>query len=453
MTMMEDLRPLVDEPMERLDAEYKDWLDLREEHGKAVLAKAAIALVNNGGGYIIMGMSEDENKIPKSVSRPDGIPLATQDAVNSAVTRYAEPSFHCGLRIVPHSATGVQHPVIIVPSTLTVPVMSRRGREDDIQQNRFYIRKPGPRSEEPTTAEEWRALINRCVRANQDEMLDAIRTIVAGGVEVQNPIPDALNELRDFSTASHGRWVELVDSESDLPAKAPSRFPHGYWEIGFSLIGATPANSLAELRARMAVAEQTRFNGWPLFLQLNNNEHLAPRASNGLIEAWVGRPLQRKRFDDPQHSDFWRASLDGNLYSIRGYLEDGAASLFGTPGIVLDVTLTIRRIGEGLLFASRLAETFDGVEQIAVYCHFEGLDGRQLVMSRPSLDGPPYPLGRVCRTSDFVRETQATLQQSRDNLAEIIHPLLSPLFEQFNFYELKFATVQNVLQEMRKRQF
>ena len=450
MTTMEDLRPLVDEPMERLDAEYKDWLNLQENHDRATIVKAAIAMANHGGGYIIIGMLEDENKVPQSRPRPDGFPAITQDDVNSAVSRYAEPAFQCGMRIVPHHATGIEHPVVIVPGMMTVPVMSRSS-QSPLRQYACYIRKPGPKSEEPHTEAEWRALLNRCVRANQDEMLEAIRTIVAGRVEVQNPMSGALDELRDFSTASHSRWVELVDSESNLPANAPSRFPHGYWEIGLSLIGAIPADSLAELRARMAVAEQTRFNGWPLFLQLNNNEHLAPRASNGLIEAWVGRPVQRKLFDDPQHSDFWRASLDGKLYSIRGYLEDGAASLFGTSGSALDVTLTIRRIGEALLFAGRLAESFDGVKQIAVRCNFTGLSGRLLVTSRPSLDGPPDSLGRVCQTSNFVRETQATPQQVKDNLAEIVHPLLSPLFEQFDFYELKFATVQNVLEEMRKK--
>ena len=126
-------------------------------------------------------------------------------------------------------------------------------------------------------------------------------------------------------------------------------------------------------------------------------------------------------------------------------------SSFGLPGSGFDISFTIRRIGEGLLFANRLAETFDGVEQIAVHCNFTGLRGRQLTILRQY--GPPIPMGRTCRTNDFGLETQVTLQQVRDNLAEVVHPLLSPLFEQFDLYELKLAAVQNTLEELQRRRF
>ena len=295
MTTIEDLRPLVDEPMERPDAEYKNWLDLQNEHGKAVLAKAAIALANHGGGYIILGMPEGEDKIPQSVPCPQGIRPATQDGVNSVVARYAEPPFHCGLRVVPHRATKVQHPIIIVPSTLTVPVMSRRNHEGVIQQNRCYVRKQGPRSEEANTAEDWRTLLNRCVRANQDEMLDAIRAIVSGGVEMQNPIPNALDDLRDYCADSRHRWEALV---SNLPADAPAVFPHGYWEIGFYLVGANSASGLIELQSRMNVARQVSLNGWPLFLSLDRAD-LAPSPIDNCIEAWVGRPVANRWLNEP----------------------------------------------------------------------------------------------------------------------------------------------------------
>ena len=59
MTTIGDLQPLIEEPMERLEVEHKDWLDLRDARHRAVLAKAAIALANHGGGYIVIGMVED----------------------------------------------------------------------------------------------------------------------------------------------------------------------------------------------------------------------------------------------------------------------------------------------------------------------------------------------------------------------------------------------------------
>ena len=80
---------------------------------------------------------------------------------------------------------------------------------------------------------------------------------------------------------------------------------------------------------------------------------------------------------EPDRCDFWRASPDGKLYTIRGYAEDGSPDQV-TPGTAIDVTLPVWRIGEGILFASRLAETFEDVDAIAIECRFTGLMHRHL---------------------------------------------------------------------------
>ena len=95
MTSIEELQPLITEPREDLAAEYKNWLDLiskeHKEH-KAILAKAAIALANHGGGYIIIGFAEQGQTLVSGPC-PERIPEITQDSVNAAISRYAEPRF------------------------------------------------------------------------------------------------------------------------------------------------------------------------------------------------------------------------------------------------------------------------------------------------------------------------------------------------------------------------
>ena len=445
MTTIGDLQPLVEEPMERLEVEYKEWLNLGDPRHRAGLAKAAIALANHGGGYIVIGMVEDGATF-RSEPPPAELPEITQDRVNDAIHRFAEPAFHCGMRIVKRGDNGVEHPVVIVPGGMLVPVMSRSGQRP-LRQYACYIRKPGPRSEEPNNEAEWRDLFNRCIRANRDEMLDAIRTIIEGRAQTVGSAPSIVQGLRDYCVSSRNRWTELV---STLPDTAPSRFPDGYWEMGLSLVGSIPATNLTEVRNRMDTAGRVMLNGWPLFLILNR-QGLEPYSNQDCIEAWVGRPDPPRVFDDPQHSDFWRASLDGKIYSIRGYIEDGTPRIFGAPGGAFDVTLAVRRIGEGLLFASRLAETFDRVEQIAVHCHFTGLSGRQLTAL--TTDDIPHVLPHTCRVDNVTLEAQATPQQVRDNLAEVIHPLLSPLCDHFNFYDLRLARVQSELQNMRAESY
>ena len=440
MASIEDLLPLIIEPREDLAYEYKYWLDLtsKDHKDKATLAKAAIALANHGGGYIVIGF-DDKGLV--SQPRPEEIPEITQDSVNAAIRRYADPEFHCEVYEVLHPDTDASHTVVAVPSTLTVPVMSRRDYQGEIAQNSCYIRKPGPRSEQPQTAEEWRTLLNRCVRANQDEMLEAIRSIVTGRVETQDSIPNALDDLRDYRTAAHSRWEELVSNEPD---SSPARFPYGYYEMAFSLVGATPANSLDELRNRLSDSGRIDLSGWPPFLYASGQA----RPHDDFVEAWLGRPDHNGwRHRESYQYDFWRASRDGKLYTVRGYREDDERH-HKPPGRMFHTTLPIWRVGEGLLFASRFAATFEEVDQIAVYCRFTGLENRRLV--RTHFFNALLLMGNPCSTGEVILTGQSTQQQVQDNLAEVLHPLLRPLYEKFDFYELSFDHVAKELQDLRR---
>lgn len=445
MPTIEELQPLLGEPREDMAAEYKTWLDLTANEHKAVLAKAAIALANHGGGFIIIGFDDQGHRLA-SVARPLDLPEVSQDAVNAAIHRFATPEFHCELYSVPHPATQAAHPVIVIPGNLTEPVMSKRDCTNVIAQNRCYIRKPGPRSEEPQTAEEWRVLLRRCVLAGREDMLEAIRSIVSGRVEAAPLLPNAADDLHAFSHAAHSRWSELID---ELPENAPARFPLGHYEMAFSLIGAQPAPNLGELQRRLEQARRVRLTGWPVFLDVTT-PGWAHYPHDDFIEAWVGRPIERERiFNDPAHADFWRASREGRLYTIRGYTEDGFADRV-QPGASIDVTLPIWRIGEGILFAARLAETFADVEAIAIECRFTGLNNRFLT----SLSGNRVMFNdRVSHTPEITMTTQATLDQVRDNLTEIMTQLLTPLYERFDFFALAGELVDSELGRLRGGQF
>ncbi len=442
MPSIEELQLLISEPREELGVEHKDWLNLKSNDHKAILAKAAIALANHGGGFIVIGLA-DQGPDLNSIVRPSQIPEITQDAVNAAIRRYATPEFHCEAYNVEHPQTKVVHPVITVPGNLTVPVMSKRACPSVIAQNRCYIRKPGPRSEEPLTTEEWRDLFKRCLRANREDLLEGIRAIVSGRIEVQNAATNALDELRTYCDEARERWAELTAAQS---RDSPTRFPRGYYEMGFSLIGAQPTNGLFEVKDRLAVARRITLTGWPPFLEIPV-PGLAPYIHERYIEAWVGRPVSDRRMQPKTYtSDFWRASSDGKLYTIRGYFEDGLEQI--QQGKYFDIGLPVRRIAEGLLFASRFAETFDGVDGIAIQCCFTGLNGRVLtsVTATRLLSIP-----RISGTDEINLTGQATPQQLRDNLAEILHRLLLPLYERFDFFKLRLRLVEEELAVLHSR--
>ena len=59
----------------------------------------------------------------------------------------------------------------------------------------------------------------------------------------------------------------------------------------------------------------------------------------------------------------------------------------------------------------------------------------------------------ISRTDEIVLETQATPAQMRDNLAEILHQLLTPLYERFAFFRLPMLLVEQELEQMMRRRF
>lgn len=320
MATLQELMPLLVEPREDLGVEYKSWLDLEDTQHKATLAKAAIALANHGRGFIVLGLTEHMGALV-SGPRPAGIPPATQDAVNAAIRRFAAPEFHCEVYAVVHPGTNVEHAIVSVPGGLTTPVLSRRDCQGVMFQNKCYVRKPGPRSEEPFTYEEWRWLFDRCLRAGRENMLDAIRAIVTGRVDSPAPPPDLQARLKAFCDEGRERWRVLT---SDLPTDSPSRFPHGHYEMAFALVGAEPAPSFTALRDRLSVAREIKHTGWTPFLDLTTAEW-APRLFGDVIEAWVGRPARANwEHRDPSLCDYWCASRDGLLFTMRGYSEDGS---------------------------------------------------------------------------------------------------------------------------------
>ena len=422
-----ELQPLISAPIEGLGAEYKSWLNLTEKDDRAKLVKAIIAMANHGGGYVILGMTEQDGTLC-SVHPEEGIPIITQDSVNNAVRRYVEAPLHCAVYSIDHPDTDVSHPVVVVPSDTPFPVMAKASRGDILVKNRCYIRKPGPMSEEPHTSEEWRQFLGRCLQSRKQEMLEAIRGIVSGRVEPNKTQLDARDELRSFCADSHRRWENLIDS---VDSQSPVRLANGWYEMGFFILVDAPAQNLSEVRNRINSAGRIRLSGWAPFLDFQVPGK-SPSVSMGCVEAWLGRPVAGKEhLEEAMTSDFWRASKDGKLYTLRGYQEDSSPGI--RPGAALDVSMPIWRTTGALLFAVRLADEFDGGDEIVVQLRFSGLSGRSLASISRRL--PVFP-NRISRSDSIESITTVTLQQSQDNIVEIVHSMLLPLYEMFDFFEL-----------------
>ena len=442
------LADLLIDPREALDLEVKNWLDLQgNKRDQATFAKAALALANHGGGFIVLGFEDDAGGLTEADKRPT-MARYSQDVVNGIVERYCDPSFHCEVHLVEANLAGSVFPVVKVPGGHRVPVRAKRSGPEGkiVRQNDIYMRKPGPRSEIPRTSQEWDELLSRCLGNRRDELASLIRRMLAG----LDPLPqrqDAEERLDQWTHKCFGRWCELVE---DLPREVGSRFPHGCYSFAYEVVGGAGSVALQEL-PEVLRASVVRHTGWPPFWY-PTKEEIAPYPFGGAVECWLGADAATGATRDAAHADFWRIAPDALAYLLRGYEEDGwdmdRAGLGVAPGTVFDVTLPVWRAGEALLHAARFTEKLLGhPATIRFAADYTGLASRSLV----SLANPRRHMGReyVARDGAIRRVAEVESEAISANLPEIVHELLAPLYGLFGFFRLPTQLVAEELERMR----
>ena len=257
--------------------------------------------------------------------------------------------------------------------------------------------------------------------------------------------PDQLSILASYCERSRERWASVL---SDERADSPSRFPNGYCEMGFDLVGSEPTTNFRELYVQLTGAKMPRFSSWSPFANKNSiDQPLSPYEDS--LENWLGKQIDDSHLQEPLLHEFWRASLGGRLYTIRGYFSDGRWSQqreFG-PGRVLALYEPIQRVADGISFAKRLAHVIDdqNVQEIGIVYRFTGLMGRSLVAM--DINGFPQ-IGEYspCIDEMYPLAKQVTLKDVDDDLPGVVHGLLTGLYELFGLYELSLEDVRGILE-------
>lgn len=435
------LQTLIDDPREALNIEVKRWLDLTSKADQATLAKAAIALANHGGGFIVLGFDElADGAFACHLPRPATLEGYSQDVIARIVATYAEPAFQVEVTHVVQ-AHGAAHPVVQIPGGHRTPIMAKKGSTDQktLIAGRVYIRRPTPESAEPGTAVEWRDLLDRCVRAGRDDLLDAIRGVLDGRGERSPPAaPTSLERLQVWAEAGTARWRALAPTARDgKPVDPP-----GTYTVAYQIEGALPQRSLSEILDLLrGVPGYTGWRPW----WVPSRDGIKPYQFDGVIECYHGHE-GNKRTVDPAHADFWRSSTEGQLLLIRGFDEDSSPER-ATPGTAFDITLPAWRIGECLMHAAYFAARLvPDPRAVTFSVTWAGLRNRELVhMERRRMLFP----GHVAKQDSFTASLTVDSDKIADQLPELLHGVLQPLYSLFDFFDLPKALVDKEVQRMR----
>lgn len=442
---------LLQEPREALDVEVKEWLDLTDNGHRALIAKEIIALANHGGGYIVVGFKElSDGAFEPATPCPANLDAWSQDSIQNIVAKYVDPTIQCRVMHRERPGTTDRYPIIVVPGGHRSPVRAKSGSPDGskLVPHRTYIRRPGPSSEEPKTTEEWDRLFERCVQARQAELLDAMRSIMAGVVPTAAAAsePTRHQQLVEFETAAVNRWTTL---NSPLPKDAASRLIHGHYDVGIAIDGPFDVQSLATLRSTISNAVRNH-SGWPPFLTLNRRP-FAPKPIDGAVEFWRGPDLDGS-YQRPARHDFWRISPDGLLFTRRGLPEDG--NVYDIPaGASFDLTTATWRIGETILEAYYIATALNaGDANLICHCRWSGLGNRELV-SKGNPNRVLFDDDRRCGQNEYEAWQTVAVSALPGALPEVVFAILAPLYELFDFFQLPKRLVEQELAGLQQNTF
>lgn len=196
--------------------------------GRAKFARHAMALGNTLGGYVVVGVSEDQNGNPT-----DYIGMTEEEAasfdpstVGQTINNFADPPV--SLDIVRPVVDGKRYVVMVVYPFKDLPHVCSENCERELQRGAFYVRTPDARSKVANQSSELHQLIRRALR-NQRQMLGRmLRGILYEDRQLPQPdemsvIPPLIDRSRLQAAGKLGRkifhsspYFEVVCTPSSL---------------------------------------------------------------------------------------------------------------------------------------------------------------------------------------------------------------------------------------------
>jgi transcriptional regulator with XRE-family HTH domain len=246
-----------------------------------------------------------------------------------------------------------------------------------------------------------------------------------------------------FVASARGAWENLV---RDLPGDAAARCPLGHYELDYALLGDFTRPGLADLLDRLRLAVAHHSGTWRQFW-IPTRREIEPVPVDDTIQCWLGTPNTGPH--DPGHVDFWRASPEGRMFLLRGYIEDGPDQNI-EPGTIIDIREPIWGVAQCLQHARILGRLLAPEQdfQVLFRARWHGLAGRRLSSLDP-IQAWTMLDHRIAQQAEFKVQGTFDQRQIEDNLPEIIQPLLAAFYERFQFFELTMEIVRQTLANLR----
>jgi len=392
-----ELQDLVDDPTERLDAEYKSWLDFDDHVARANTARHIAAIANNGGGYLIFGITDHREFAGPNPFAENAV---DHDSISAIVKKYLEPAFQCDVRIV-KSTVGNLHPVVFIPPHGASPICAKAngpmvdGKPKGIIAGAYYTRKPGPASEAITAPHDWAPIIRRCALHERAAILGAIDSAIRGGRVGDGTfvasVPTTEDRLKTWHDAAKAAFLrEVRDHATVASPDTWPRLSELFFQFSYTIHradGAVIEHAALQEILRQVNNETTAFSqpGSWLFYPYTRDT-ISPRftvdpATGSDDDDFLEVSLIRAGDESTFAPTFWRVSSDGRATIVDRYVEDQSdwcRQLRREVGSWMSPGYLVRSLAELVRHARGFSERFDSAVYVAFRCEWNGLKGRQV---------------------------------------------------------------------------
>jgi hypothetical protein len=444
------LQDIVDSPQEKYDVELKPWLSITEKPHIAKFAKALIALRNNNGGHLVLGIEDDGSK---SENPPADLQKTYHiDLIQQIVSKYASDPFP--IEIEMRASAGQNHPIIVVPSGVESPVFARstithpETGKKLIEDDAIYVRSITANhrvSSSKLRRSDGNRLMRICFENREADIggfirrhltglnMDVLQAMVRGtGSSV-----DQKQAVLDYLDNSFERFTKLQTGAGDAALDV------GYMEYGGIINGIEnpkPANSelLYELRS-----VQRDASGWPpwTFIHNRNAGNYNPRVVGGSWEAF----MDGQNDGNMAMLDFWKIDPAGKLYYSRALEDDLRAQVLGvTPKSALDFHLVVLRVTEIVLNTTRFARALSSETEVQISSAFRWRGLHNRVLTSWSQSG-----SRLRRVAKSYEDSVTSEVEYSSNLADsavpnLVYDIVRPLFLSFEGYDLPQESIEGI---------
>lgn len=336
---MNSMADIVQRGYESKDLDCKgpiSW-DQNDKAACCELVKDILAMANTNGGYIVIGVEEnDQGFNPVGLSQEQIASFETT-CLNQFVQRYTDPPINC--RLVKHDGKFV---VIEVPVFAETPHICVRDFPNVLSAPTLYIRTDNNASAPLSSSADYRRLLAQAVRNSHDQLMEKLDTLLKGRVAGDASPDDDLFAVQINN--SRQRFLE-IDPYQGKDYKAHVEFifqPDAFMKQRFD----TP-----DLR-KAAEAAFEDFRGWP-FLFISPSR---PECTYNIADC-LETLISFKTCSNGDMVDFWRLFKSGLFYQRKLVWEDTHDHVRKfSPGKLLDLRYNVEYFAEAIRCLGRLYE-------------------------------------------------------------------------------------------------